>query len=171
MGQTFLEAMYESFNQEYQTFHLLTGFSEPVAARSAPRKNVTASDPTKSLAEAAAAQERWSELVTDEFNLHQQYDAVDITVTAIAGSDLAATLPTSWVPMSKNSPAFEAAMRQRGFKVSVRRMYLPCTYTVQAQLLGGNGQPSRTGLVSWPFSCCGGRGKTMRHCVGRRSLV
>jgi len=118
MGQTFLEAMYESFNQEYQTFHLLTGFSEPVAARSAPRKNVTASDPTKSLAEAAAAQERWSELVTDEFNLHQQYDAVDITVTAIAGSDLAATLPTSWVPMSKNSPAFEAAMRQRGFKIT-----------------------------------------------------
>lgn len=66
---------------------------------------------------AAAAQAGLGRLVTDPFNSHEQYAAIDIDVTAIAGSDLAAKLPGSWLPLAKNTPLFENAIRQRGYLV------------------------------------------------------
>ena len=66
---------------------------------------------------AAAAQAGLGALVTDPFNSHDQYSAIDIDVTAIAGSDLAAKLPGSWLPLAKNTPLFENAIRQRGYLV------------------------------------------------------
>lgn len=69
-------------------------------------------------ATAAAVEAAWGSFRTDPFNAHQQYAAVDIDVTAIAGSDLAARLPASWLPLAKNTPQFESAMRQRGYLVS-----------------------------------------------------
>ena len=118
LGQNFTDAMYASFNQEYQGFNLLTQFSQPTQTQLALIQNVTLADPAPVLALADTSQEKYSPLVTAAFDAHNQYDSVDITVTAIAGSDLAAVLPTSWLPMSKNTPAFETAMRQRGFTVS-----------------------------------------------------
>ena len=118
LGADFVKAMQESFTQEYQTFHLLCQFSNPVpAAALRALENATLADPGPSLAISAAAQAKYGRLVTDPFNAYHQYDAVDITVTALGGSDLAAMLPTSWLPMGKDTPAFESAMRQRGFLV------------------------------------------------------
>ena len=69
-------------------------------------------------AEAAAkAEAALGPLRTDPFNAYKQYAAVDIDVTAIAGNDLAARLPGSWLPLAKNTPLFENAMRQRGYLV------------------------------------------------------
>jgi hypothetical protein len=70
---------------------------------------------------AAAAQAGLGALVTDPFNSHDQYSAIDIDVTAIAGSDLAAKLPGSWLPLAKNTPLFENAIRQRGYLVRMSR--------------------------------------------------
>jgi hypothetical protein len=70
---------------------------------------------------AAAAQAGLGRLVTDPFNSHDQYAAIDIDVTAISGSDLAAKLPGSWLPLAKNTPLFENAIRQRGYLVRSSR--------------------------------------------------
>lgn len=47
---------------------------------------------------------------------------MDVDVTAIAGSDLAARLPGSWLPLAKNTPLFENAIRQRGYLVSLQML-------------------------------------------------
>ena len=62
------------------------------------------------------------DLMTDPFNAHEQYAAIDIDVTGLGGSDLAARLPSSWLPMAKNTPLFENAMRQRSYVVSGNRL-------------------------------------------------
>jgi hypothetical protein len=68
-------------------------------------------------AAAAEANRSLGGLATVPFNDYQQYDSWDIEVTASVGSDLAARLPSSWMPMAKNTPLFETAMRQRGYVV------------------------------------------------------
>lgn len=165
IGDDFLTAVKESFNQQYQTFNLLVRFDNATVSRSAPVANVTtaASELTAPVAAAsvqmqgntvrttvglctslmsmirrrqtgscllpagssaaAAANAAYSDLVTDRFNVHQQYEAIDIDVTAIAGSDLAARLPGSWLPLAKNTPLFENAMRQRGYLVRPRSVH------------------------------------------------
>jgi serine/threonine protein kinase len=117
ISDDFLTAVKESFNQEYQTFNLLVRFGAATLAKTVPVVNssVTSSAGTKA---AAAAQAGLGSLVTDPFNSHDQYSAIDIDVTAIAGSDLAAKLPGSWLPLAKNTPLVENAIRQRGYLVT-----------------------------------------------------
>lgn len=57
---------------------------------------------------------------TVRFNQFGQYNAVDLTVTLLAGSDLAARLPTGWtLPGGKYKPLAEASMQHRGYMVQI----------------------------------------------------
>lgn len=60
------------------------------------------------------------------FNKFGQYDAAELVVTLLAGSDLAARLPIGWsFPVGKYTPLVEASMRQRGLEAQI--VCLLCT--------------------------------------------